>query len=168
MRAMILGIFDLSTYTVLHVIISLIGIVSGLVVLKGMLASQRLEGWTAVFLATTALTSLTGFGFPFDHVLPSHVVGILTLAALLVAILAYYLFRLAGAWRWLYVVSAIVALWFNVFVLVAQAFNKIAALNALAPMQSEPPFLIAQTVVLVVFIVLAIVAVRKFHPPAAR
>ena len=165
---MILGIFDLSTYTVLHVIISLIGIVSGLVVLKGMLASQRLEGWTAVFLATTALTSLTGFGFPFDHVLPSHVVGILTLAALLVAILAYYLFRLAGAWRWLYVVSAIVALWFNVFVLVAQAFNKIAALNALAPMQSEPPFLIAQTVVLVVFIVLAIVAVRKFHPPAAR
>jgi hypothetical protein len=163
---MILGIFDLSTYTVLHVIVSLIAIVSGLVVLKGTLASQRLEGWTAVFLATTALTSLTGFGFPFERVLPSHVVGILTLAALLVAILAYYLFRLAGAWRWLYVVSAIVALWFNVFVLVAQAFNKIAALNAMAPTQSEPPFLIAQTVVLVVFIVLAIVAVRKFHPPA--
>ena len=163
---MILGIFDLSTYTVLHVIVSLIGIISGLVVLKGMLASQRLEGWTAVFLATTALTSLTGFGFPFDHVLPSHVVGILTLAALLVAILAYYLFRLAGAWCWLYVVGAMVALWFNVFVLIAQVFNKIAALNALAPTQSEPPFLISQTVVLVVFIVLAIVAVRTFHPQA--
>jgi hypothetical protein len=164
---MILGVFDLSTYTVLHVVISLIGIVSGLVVLKGMLASQRLEGWTAWFLATTALTSLTGFGFPVDHLLPSHVVGILSLVALLVAILGYYLFRLAGAWRWLYVVGAIAALWFNVFVLIAQAFNKIAALNALAPTQSEPPFLIAQIVVLVVFIVLAIVAIRKFHPQAA-
>ena len=117
-----------------------------------------------MFLATTALTSLTGFGFPFDHVLPSHVVGILTLVALLVAILAFYLFRLAGAWRWLYVVGAIVALWFNVFVLVAQAFNKIAALKALAPTQSEPPFLIAQTIVLVIFIVLGLLAARKFHP----
>jgi len=162
---MILGVFDLSTYTVAHVIISLIAIAAGFIVAYGMLGSNRLEGWTALFLFTTVLTSLTGFGFPFDHVLPSHVVGVLSLVALLIAILGYYLYRLAGAWRWIYVVAALVALWFNVFVLIVQAFQKISFLQPLAPTQSEPAFQIAQGAALVAFIVMGIFAVRKFHPP---
>ena len=163
---MILGIFDLSTYTVAHVVISLVAIAAGFIVAYGMLGSNRLEGWTALFLFTTVLTSLTGFGFPFDHVLPSHVVGVLSLVVLLIAILGYYLYRLAGAWRWIYVVAALVALWFNVFVLIVQAFQKISFLQPLAPTQSEPAFQIAQGAALVVFIAMGIFAVRKFHPPA--
>ena len=163
---MILGIFDLSTYTVAHVVISLIAIAAGFIVACGMLASNRMEGWTALFLFTTVLTSLTGFGFPFDHVLPSHVVGALSLVVLLIAILGYYLYRLAGAWRWIYVVAALVALWFNVFVLIVQAFQKISFLQPLAPTQSEPAFQIAQGAALVIFVVAGILAVRKFHPPA--
>ena len=163
---MILGILDLSTYTVAHVVISLVAIATGLIVVYGMLGSSRLEGWTALFLFTTVLTSLTGFGFPFDHVLPSHVVGVLSLVVLLIAILGYYLYRLAGAWRWIYVVAALVALWFNVFVLIVQAFQKISFLQPLAPTQSEPAFQIAQGAALVVFIAMGILAVRKFHPPA--
>jgi hypothetical protein len=166
MGVMILGIFDLSTYTVAHVVISLVAIAAGLIVAYGMLGSRLLEGWTALFLFTTVLTSLTGFGFPFDHVLPSHVVGALSLVVLLVAILGYYLYRLAGAWRWIYVVAALVALWFNVFVQIVQAFQKISFLQPLAPTQSEPAFQIAQGAALVVFIVIGILAVRKFHPPA--
>jgi len=164
---MILGLFDLSTYTIVHVIISLIAIVAGLIVVFGMLGSNRLEGWTALFLATTVLTSLTGFGFPFERVLPSHIVGAISLLALLIAILAYYQFRLEGAWRWIYVVSALVALWFNVFVLIVQSFQKIPVLAPLAPTQSEPPFQIAQGATLVLFIVLGILALRKFHPRPA-
>jgi hypothetical protein len=161
---MILGF---STFTWVHVLISLIGIVSGIVVLKGMLLSNRLDGWTAVFVLTTALTSITGFGFPFDRLLPSHVVGIISLVVLLVTTLARYAFRMRGAWRGLYVTTAIGALWLNVFVLVAQIFNKVPALHAIAPTQSEPPFLIAQTIVLIAFVVLAVAAVRRFHPQAA-
>jgi hypothetical protein len=153
-----------STFTWVHVLISLIGIVSGIVVLKGMLSADRLDGWTAVFVVATALTSITGFGFPFDRLLPSHVVGIVSLIVLLVTILARYAFHMRGAWRGLYVTTAIVALWLNVFVLVAQIFNKVPALHAIAPTQSEPPFLIAQTIVLVAFVVLTIAAVRRFHP----
>ena len=164
---MILGLFDLSTYTIVHVIISLIAIVAGLIVVFGMLGSNRLEGWTALFLTTTVLTSLTGFGFPFERVLPSHIVGAISLLALLIAILAYYQFRLEGAWRWIYVVSALVALWFNVFVLIVQSFQKIPVLAPLAPTQSEPPFQIAQGATLVLFIVLGILALRKFHPRPA-
>jgi hypothetical protein len=164
---MILGVFDLSTYTVVHVIISLIAIVAGFIVVFGMLGSNRLEGWTALFLATTVLTSLTGFGFPFERVLPSHIVGAISLLALLIAILAYYQFRLDGTWRWIYVVSAMVSLWFNVFVLIVQSFQKIPALATLAPTQSEPPFQIAQGSTLVLFIVLGILALRKFHPRPA-
>jgi hypothetical protein len=165
---MILGLFSLSAYTILHVIISLVGIGTGLVVLFGMIAGQRLNGWTFWFLLTTVLTSLTGFGFPFDRLLPSHILAILSLAALLIAILARYAFAMEGAWRWLYVVAAVLSLWFNVFVLVAQGFGKIPALNALAPTQSEPPFLIAEAVGLAIFVLLAMVAIRKFRPqPAA-
>jgi hypothetical protein len=160
---MILGF---STFTWVHVLISLIGIVSGLVVLKGLLASDQMNGWTAVFVVTTALTSITGFGFPFDRLLPSHMVGIVSLAVLLVTILARYAFHMRGAWRGIYVVTAITALWLNVFVLVAQFFSKVPALHAIAPTQSEPPFLVAETVVLIVFVGLAIGAVRKFHPQA--
>jgi hypothetical protein len=147
-----------------HVIVSLIGIVSGIVVLVGMLSAQRMAGLTAVFLATTVLTSVTGFFLPAEHLLPSHVVGIISLVVLAIALVALYLRRLAGAWRWIYVVTAVIALYFNCFVGVAQAFQKIAALHALAPTQSEPPFMIAQLVLLAVFIVLGFLAVKRFHP----
>ncbi len=158
---MILGMTT-ATYTLLHVVVSLIGIGSGLVVVFGLLKAKPLDGWTALFLVSTVLTSVTGFGFPFDHFLPSHKVGILSLVVLAVAILARYAFHLAGAWRWLYVVGAVVALYFNVFVLVVQAFEKAPALRALAPTQSEPPFLITQLIVLVLFVVLGIFAVKRF------
>jgi hypothetical protein len=160
---MILGM-STSTFTLLHVAISLVGILSGLIALVGMLRSRKLEGWTAVFLASTVLTSVTGFFFPAPKVLPSHVVGALSLVILAVAILALYAFRLAGAWRWIYVVSAVLALYLNVFVLVVQTFQKVPFFKALAPTQAEPPFAIAQGLVLLLFIVLGIVAVRSFHP----
>jgi hypothetical protein len=161
---MILGF---STFTWVHVIISLIGIVAGLIVLRGMLSANRLGLWTAIFVVATALTSITGFGFPFERLLPSHWTGIVSLAVLLVTVLARYAFRMRGAWRSAYVITAIVALWLNVFVLVAQLFNKIPALRALAPTQSESPFLIAQAAVLIVFVALAVAALRRFHPQAA-
>ena len=163
---MILGL-SLSTYTIIHVIISLIAIAAGFVTVFGMLTGNRMAGWTALFLVTTILTSVTGFGFPFDHFLPSHAVGALSLVVLAVALFALYVKHLAGAWRWIYVVSAIVALWFNVFVLIAQSFMKISVLKALAPTQSEPPFQIVQGAALVLFVVLAILAMRKFRPVAA-
>ena len=159
---MILGI-SASTYTLLHVVISLVGIGSGFVVLFGLLAGKRLDGWTALFLATTVATSVTGFGFPFDHLLPSHIVGILSLVVLALAIVARYALHLAGAWRRVYVISAVVALYFNTFVLVVQSFLKVPALHALAPTQAEPPFAIAQGAVLVLFIVLGTLAAKRFR-----
>jgi hypothetical protein len=168
---MILGI-STSTFTLVHVVLSLVGIFAGLVVLFGMFSSKRLTGWTALFLATTVLTSVTGFFFPLDHLLPSHIVGILSLVVLAVAILALYAYHLAGSWRWIYVAGAVVALYLNVFVGVVQAFQKVPPLSALAPTQSEPPFVITQVVVLLVFIALGVFAVRSFHPelnaPASR
>ena len=162
---MILGM-SLSAFTLFHVVLSLIGIVAGVIVVFGWLNSRHFSGWTAWFLATTVLTSVTGYFFPTDRILPSHIVGALSLVVLVIAIVALYAYRLARAWRWIYVVSATIALWFNVFVLVAQAFAKISFLHSLAPTQSEPPFAIAQGVVLVVFIVLGVLAVRWFHPDA--
>jgi hypothetical protein len=156
-------IFGMTTYTFVHVVISLVGIVSGLVVLLGLLAANRLNGWTVLFLATTVATCLTGFGFPFVQLLPSHIVGIITLVALTAAIFARYGRRLAGAWRWIYVLGAVAALYLNVFVLIVQAFMKVPGLNALAPTQSEPPFLVTQVVVLVIFILLGIVAALRFR-----
>ena len=158
---------SLSTYTLLHVLISLVGIASGLVVLFGLIAGRRLEGWTAVFLATTVATSVTGFGFPFDHLLPSHKVGFISLAVLAVAIAARYAFHLRGAWRRVYVVCAALALYLNAFVGVVQAFLKVPALKALAPRQTEPPFVVSQGIVLVLFVVLAIVAAMRFRAEAA-
>jgi hypothetical protein len=162
---MILGM-STATFTLVHVVLSLVGILAGLVVVFGMFSSKKLEGWTALFFATTVLTSVTGFFFPFDKILPSHIVGIISLVVLAIAIVALYALHLAGPWRWIYVVSAVVALYLNVFVAVVQAFQKLPFLASLAPTQSEPPFLIAQSVVLVIFVGLGIVAVRSFHPPA--
>jgi hypothetical protein len=133
-----------------------------------MLGSMRLDAVTALFLITTVLTSLTGYLFPFHGVTPAIILGVLSLIALLGAILARYQFRLAGKSRWVYVVTSIVALWFNVFVLIVQSFQKVPALHALAPKGNEPPFAVTQAVVLLVSIVLGVLAVKKFHPaPAA-
>lgn len=159
---MVLGL-SLSAFTLLHVLISLAGIGSGLVVLYGMLSAKRFDGWTAIFLATTVLTSVTGFMFPFEHLLPSHIVGGLSLIVLALAILARYAFHLSGGWRGTYVVTAAIALYFNVFVAVVQAFAKVPALKAAAPTQKEPPFVVAQLVVLLVFVALTILATRKFR-----
>jgi hypothetical protein len=156
---MILGM-SLAAFTQLHVVISLIGIVAGLVVAFGMFSSKRMPGWTALFLATTILTSATGFLFPFTKLLPSHIVGIISLVILAIALIALYIGHAAGSWRWVYVTSALVALYFNVFVLVVQGFQKIPSLKALAPMQTEPPFVAAQGAVLLIFIALIGGAVR--------
>lgn len=160
---MILGM-STSTFTLVHVVLSLIGIFAGLVVLFGMFRSNKLAGWTAIFLVTTVLTSVSGFPFPRDHILPSHIVGVISLVLLTIAIYALYSRRLAGAWRWIYVVSSVMALYLNVFVGVVQSFQKVPMLNALAPTGSEPPFVVAQSVVLLVFIALAVLAIRSFHP----
>jgi hypothetical protein len=159
---MILGM-SLSTFTLVHVLISLVGIASGLLVLYGLFKGKRFDGATAIFLVTTVLTSLTGFLFPFTHLLPSHVVGIISLVALAVAIVARYALHLEGAWRSIYVVSAVLALYLNTFVLVVQSFLKIPAVRALAPTQKEPPFLIVQLIVLAIFVVLSIFAVKGFR-----
>lgn len=161
-------IFGITTLTFVHVALSLIAILSGLVVVFGLLATKRLDAWTALFLVTTVLTNVTGFFFPFHRFLPSHGVGIVSLIVLAVAILARYDRRLAGAWRRIYAVTAVIALYLNVFVLIVQAFLKVPALKAMAPTQSEPPFLAAQLACLALFIALAIAAAIKFRPDAAR
>jgi hypothetical protein len=160
---MMLGL-SLSAFTTLHVVISLIGIATGFIVLYGLLNAQRLEPWTAIFLVTTILTSVTGFMFPFNGLLPAHVIGAISLIVLAVALAALHGFRLAGPWRWVYVVSALLALYLNVFVGVVQAFQKLTFLQPLAPTQSEPPFAIAQLAVLAIFLALGFLAVRRFHP----
>ena len=159
---------SIATFTIVHTAISLIGIVSGFVVVYGMLGGKRLDRWTALFLLTTVLTSVTGFLFPFDHLLPSHKVGIISLVVLTVALLARYSFHLAGGWRRTYVLTAVMALYLNVFVLVVQSFLKVPALHALAPTQQEPPFLVAQLIVLAVFIWLAIAGVKRFREDNTR
>ena len=162
---MILGM-SVASFTTLHVILSLIGIVTGIVVLFGMLSAKRLDGLTAIFLATTVLTSVTGFFFHSASFGPPHVIGVISLVALAVAILALYVYRLAGSWRWIYVAGAVLALYFNVFVGVVQAFQKLPFLSPLAPTQSEPPFLIAQAVVLTIFLGLGGIALKTFRPEA--
>ena len=163
---MIFGM-SLHAYTQLHVLISLVGIGSGLIVMYGMLTAKRLDGWTSLFLATTVLTSVTGFGFPFVGVTPAIKLGIISLVVLAIAYMARYVRHLAGGWRVTYVISAAIALYLNVFVLVVQSFEKVPALKAIAPTQKEPPFAIAQIAVLVVFVGLTILAVRRFHPTPA-
>jgi len=157
-----------ATLTLAHVVLSLVGIGSGSIVLFGLLTSKRLAGWTAIFLTTTVATSATGFLFPYEHVTPGIILGAISLVVLAVAILARYAFHLAGAWRGIYVVSALLALYLNVFVAVFQAFMKIPPLKALAPTQKEAPFLVAQLVVLAAFIGLTIAAARRFQLGPAR
>jgi hypothetical protein len=162
---MVLGM-SLSTFTMLHVIISLIGVVSGLVVLSGLLGSKVMPSWTALFLVTTILTNATGFLFPFDKLLPSHIIAIISLVLLAIACIALYVMKLAGAWRWIYTLTALIALYLNVFVLVIQSFLKIGPLHALAPSvpPSEPPFAAVQGIILVFFVIAIIGAVRRFLP----
>jgi hypothetical protein len=157
-------IFGMTPFTLFHVILSLIGIVTGLVVLAGLIGSDSKPGWTLIFLITTVATSVTGFLFPFGGFTPAIGVGIISMIFLIAAIIALYVYRLAGGWRWVYVVSAVVSLYFNVFVLVAQSFQKVPALNALAPTGSEPPFAIVQGIVLVLFIIAGFLSLRRFHP----
>jgi hypothetical protein len=166
---MILGM-SLATFTLVHVIISLVGIVSGVVVMFGLLGSNRMSGLTALFLVTTILTNATGFLIPpllSDKLLPSHVIGILSLVLLAIACFALVQ-KLSGAWRWVYVLTAMISLYLNVFVLVIQSFLKVPALHALAPSEppSEPPFAIVQGIVLVFFVIVIIGAIRRFRPPA--
>ena len=163
---MILGM-STSTFTAVHVVLSLIGIVSGLIVLFGMFSANRLTDWTALFLVSTVLTSVTGFFFHSAHIRPSHVVGVISLVVLAVAILARYVYRLAGPWRWIYVGGAVLALYLNVFVGVVQAFQKLSFLSRLAPTQSEPPFFVAQVIVMAIFVLLGIRAVMRFRPATA-
>jgi hypothetical protein len=154
----------LSAYTFFHVALSLIGIGTGFVVLFGLLTQRRFDQWTRWFLWTTLATSVTGFFFPFHGFLPSYVVGLLSVIVLGVAILARYRYHLAGRWRTIYVVGATLALYFNVFVLIVQLFKHVPALAAAAPTQSEPPFLAAQIIVMALFIVCGVQAVKRFRP----
>jgi len=154
----------LALFTLVHVAISLIGIVLGCIVVLGFISAQQVSKWTTLFLTTTLATTVTGFLFPFNGFTPAIGVGILSMAILILALVALYKFRLAGSWRSVYVVSAVVALYFNVFVLVVQSFLKIPLLHKLAPQGSEPPFAIAQGIVLLVFVVGGFLSVRRFHP----
>jgi hypothetical protein len=157
----------MATYTLIHVLISLVGIFTGFVVLWGFLTGNRLNNWTAVFLATTVATSATGFGFPFERLLPSHKVGIISLVVLAVALFALYGRRMAGPWRKVFVVCAMLAQYLNVFVAIVQAFRNVPALKTLAPTQTETPFKVAQLVVLILFIGVTIAAARRFREKPA-
>ena len=156
-------IFGMTTFTFVHVLLSLIGIFSGFVVVFGLLVAKRLDGWTTLFLASTVLTSVTGFLFPFHGFLPSHGVGILSLLALAIAIFARYGRHLTGLWRRTYAITAVIALYLNVFVLIVQLFQKVPALKAIAPTQSEAPFKVTQLVALVLFVVLGGSAAIRFR-----
>ena len=146
----------LTAFTVFHVVLSLIGIGSGVVVIYGLIKAKTLAGWTKLFLATTAATSITGLFFPFNGFTPALALGVLSLIILLIASLALYRHRLHGAWRRTYAITAVIAVYFNVFVFVVQLFRRVPLLNALAPTQSEPPFQIAQFAVLLLFAAIGI------------
>jgi hypothetical protein len=159
---MILGM-SIESFTLLHVVISLIGIAAGFVVIFGMMSAKRLPALTVLFLVTTVLTNLTGFLFPFKGITPGIVIGILSIFVLGLAIFALYGGHLAGKWRGTYVIASIVALYFNFFILIVQSFQKIPALQSLAPTQSELPFKVAQLVTLVLFVILGTLAFKKFR-----
>jgi len=152
-----------AAFTMLHVVLSLAGIAAGFIVAFGMIGARRLPAWNAFFLTTTALTSLTGFLFPFKGVTPGIVVGILSILVLILAVVALYSKQLSGSWRGTYVIAAMLAQYFNFFVLIVQSFEKVPALRTLAPTQSEAPFKIAQLLALLLFAVLTILAFRRFR-----
>lgn len=153
----------LSAFTLFHVVLSLIGIGSGFALVFGLLSARNSDNLTALFLASTLATSLTGFLFPVHRFLPSHAIGILSVIVLAFAIAARYRFHLTGGWRLVFAINATIALYFNVFVLVVQLFKHVPALHALAPTQSEPPFLAAESVVLICFVALGILAAKRFR-----
>jgi len=155
---------SITTFTLFHTLISLVAIVAGLVVVGGLLAGARLDGWTGLFLATTALTSITGFGFPFTRLLPSQYIGIISLIVLVPVILARYWKHPEGAWRGVYVVGSVLVLYLNVFVLVDQLFKRIPALIVLAPTHQEPPYLLTQLIVMALFLPLGFAAFKRFRP----
>jgi hypothetical protein len=158
----------LAAFTIFHVVISLVGILAGFVVVFALISAKKSSGWTATFLVTTAATSVTGFLFPFHKFLPSHGVGIVSLLVLAVTTPALYVYHLAGPWRRTYVIGAVIALYLNVFVLIAQFFMKVPTLKALAPTQSEPPFLATQIGVMLIFIVLGVLAAKRLPAEAAH
>jgi len=158
----------LHIYTIIHTLISLIAIFTGLIVVFGMIGGNRLDGWTKWFLITAVLTTATGFFFPFHGVTPAIILGMITVPVVAIAIYARYSRQLSGAWRWIYVVGAVMSLYFNLFVLVVQLFEKVPALHAIAPTQTESPFKLTQLAVLIVSILLGIVAVVRFRPESAR
>ncbi|MGH8238174.1 MAG: hypothetical protein ACREXP_14295 [Steroidobacteraceae bacterium] len=163
-----MSFFASQTFTLVHVVLSLIGIVAGLAVLFGLLRNNPLDNWTLWFLVTTVATTLTGFLFPFRGFTPAIGTGIVSSLALAATLPARYTFQLAGSWRWIYVVGAVVSLYLNCFVLVVQAFLKVPALHALAPQGTEPPFVLTQGLVLVLFVIAGFLAVRRFHPATAQ
>lgn len=155
---------SIADFTVLHVVISMIAIFAGFIVVGAMFAGASLGGWTAFFLLMTFLTSLTGFLFPFKAVTPAIITGAIATPILLVAVWALYRHRLVGRWRVVYVAAAVASLYLNVFVFIAQSFQKVSFLNPYAPIGSEPPFLIAQVTTLVAFVLLGVLAAKRFHP----
>jgi hypothetical protein len=161
---MILGM-SLPTFTLVHVLLSVIGIAAGLIVMERLLRNRVLGLSNTIFLVATILTSATGFLFPGKPFGPPHIIGVISLAILAVAALSLYFGNLIGAWRWIYVVCAVVALYFNVFVGVVQAFQKVGRLRLLAPTQTEPPFAATQAIVLLFFLILGVIALRRFRPP---
>jgi hypothetical protein len=163
---MILGM-SLATFTLTHVLISIVGIVSGLIVMERFMRNRALGLANTIFLLTTIATSVTGFLFPFTTFTPAHAVGIISLVILAIALFALYAGNLIGPWRWIYGVTAVMALYLNVFVAVVQAFQKVGRLRALAPTQSEPPFALAQGAVFILFVLIGIVTIRRFRPPTA-
>jgi len=162
---MILGM-SIETFTQLHVWISLVGIATGFIVAYGLLTNNRMPAWTAVFLVTTIATSVTGFMFPLVKVGPPHIVGAISLVVLAFTLVALYVRKLSGSWRWVYASTAVLALYLNVFVLVVQAFLKVPFLHQFAPLGNEPPFAAAQGVTLLLFVWLGFAALKRFHPEA--
>ena len=155
---------SIAALTTVHVAMSLVAIVSGFAVLGGLLTSRHFPGWTALFLAFTAATTLSGFLFPFNGITPAVATGLVAILVFVPTVSALYLFRLRGAWRWIYTGGAVLSLYLNVFVLIVQAFQKIPTLNVFAPTGSEPPFAVTQVIVLLAFIAFGLFGVRRFRP----
>jgi len=156
---------SIAAFTMLHVIISLIAIGTGFIVLFGLINGKLLSPWNVVFLVTTILTSLTGFAFPNDKVTPGIILGVLSMIVLAIALAALYIFHLKGGWRRTYAITAMLALYFNVFVLIAQTFEHVPVFHALAPTGTETPFKVAELLLLLLFIVLITAAAKKFRNP---
>jgi hypothetical protein len=161
---MILGM-SLATFTLVHVLLSVVGIAAGLIVMERFVRTRALGLSNMIFLVATILTSVTGFLFPFKGWGPPHTIGAVSLTVLAIALIALYVGNLIGAWRWVYVVCAVIALYLNFFVGVVQAFQKVGRLRLLAPTQSEPPFALTQAAVLVFFLIIGVIALRRFRPP---